>query len=449
MPSRRRFLAWGVVGLTSGSVSACSVQVIADPEVRTGSSGDPIRASWLGKNGLLADPAAFTMRPDVTLTLDRLLSAKYLGVEYQTPDLAMARAMLSELDLPPSWWTKLAIVTGTAAEQPPHSCQGDHCADDAVTAGVLARLFDWSDGETWDGGAARPQPVCPDRQESLDDAYLWVACGRPAEVDAAILDDALASLEAEDRYLADAHGLWKAAAVARGRAPAEARVLRMTKDSLAQDHVQGIFIGDADVWGDLMTTWALLHLSGGNCGDIDKAALLDAVRAVGDSGGADMRLLANACHVLTDSEPPFGVEPKSVALEDPEGPYNPFIVMAARDTGRAQTVQFGIPKSRAEGDGAALASWLITSRLSTDLVVAATDDEIDFLEDALASSVSARQQLLYATALAAADAMTSEVSIKEGAEGVSWLVAQDEVLDIPDLRASLLYTVYNMWMGRE
>lgn len=74
---------------------------------------------------------------------------------------------------------------------------------------------------------------------------------------------------------------------------------------------------------------------------------------------------------------------------------------------------------------------------------------IAFLEDALASSVSARQQLLYATALAAADAMTSEVSIKEGAEGVSWLVAQDEVLDIPDLRASLLYTVYNMWMGRE
>ncbi len=448
--SRAALRALSLVAVLAVS-AACTLQV--------GGGGTPPSAlgDLVGVNGLLADPAATRHRPSLEVTIDRAWAARLTGVALQrTPSAAVVDALVTQQDEPVRRdlevrWAAYrgdsravgAAIGALGAECGGAKATGDDCA---ATVRSVWSFLSASDSPALEQlGDAFPDltpPACPAATATVGDQFLATLCGRPVR-DAAAFSSAVERVLGDDGLAFDSRTLW-AAAVVSHRGGLRSEPLRAAVErSVGQSQAEGIFFDETPAQGTLLTSWALLHLAGPDRLGLDQAALAAAVRREATDGAADRVMLSRAGLALLGSTPapPRGGR---LALRDPDGPYNPFIALAARDAGDLDLVSVAFGAAQARTSPQRLASWVITRRIVEGRTVAVTAADVATIRrlvPAAADTSTGRAAaspvpgLLRDAALAAVGRTGAATPVSVGCQGAAWLVT---VGDECDIRSSLL-----------
>ena len=282
-------------------------------------------------------------------------------------------------------------------------------------------------------------PACPSRTATIADQFVSVLCGRTF-TDQDAFDAAVARETQGDGRFADSRSLWAAAAVAHAGQLQSDELRSAVEDAVGQSHVQGVFFDETPAQGTLLTSWALLHLAHADRGGVDVEALAAAIRREPTDGAADRVMLARAGLALLGSTPAPS-RGGSLDLRDPDGPYNPFIALAARDAGDLPLVTIGFSAAQARQTPERFASWLLTRRIVEGRPLTISDADAAIL-GRLAPATTAPgargtpvPALLRDAALAAAGRTGEPAPVSLGCGGADWLVT---VNDECDIRSSLL-----------
>lgn len=432
--------------------------VTASCTLQVGGGGKPSALTqYVGVNGLLADPVATVHRPSLQVTLDRLWAARLLGVPAKhAPAAAMVEGLAADAE--PVERTSLQLRWAAYredAEGVRHALDGlrDLCrtaSPDATCAPTVrsvrtflhvtrsSRLADV------DGAFPEARPTaCSGPGKTLAELFQAAVCGK-----AVTREQLDAVLSGPDGDTLDSDELWAAAVIAHESGIDAAALHEKIEAALDESQVQGIYFDETPAQGTLLTTWALLHLAGPDRQGLDTAKLETAVRGEDTGGAPDRVMLARAgLALLHGQRPPARGGPLRIA--DPDGPYNPFIAMAARDSGDLSLVSMAFTQQGARGSATALASWAITQRVLTGKPVTLTSADVKRIEsltkDAADRDAPVLDQLS-ATALSAAGEKTDPPELVSGCGGAVWLISTRGTCDI---RASLLADLYHEFTTRQ
>lgn len=445
--SRAAFRA-SLVPVVLAASAACTLQV--------GGGGKPSAlVQYVGVNGLLADPAATEHRPSLGVTLDRLWAAKLVGVPTtHLPSTSMVQGLLDEADpverssLQVRWSEYRSNGSGArqAVEELSRSCatatSSQTCPSTIASVGAFLRVTRSPELRSFQQAfPAVRSPACPPGRSTVVDLFETVVCGKAVEGEQleAVLagrgDDPLDSAE-----------LWAAAAVASASGAPVERLRREAEDALGRSQVQGVYFDEVPAQGTLLTTWALLHLARADRAGLDIGRVTTAIRREDTGGAPDRVMLARAGLALLQADH-TPARAGRLRLEDPEGPYNPFIALAARDAGDLPLVAIAFSESSARRTPTTLASWAITQRIVTGRPVALTAADTDRIT-ALGKGApdDSPVRLLAATALAAGGAPGTPPDMPSGCGGAGWLVSTRGTCDI---RTSLLLDLYREFTTRQ
>ncbi|WP_404390970.1 hypothetical protein [Humibacillus xanthopallidus] len=392
-------------------------------------------------------------RPSAEVTLDRIGAARLTGVALQrVPSAALMEGLIKQQDGPVRRDLEIRWATSTgdtarvaqAIEALGAQCGGSTPSDDCDSA--LRSVWSFV---TVSASPARAQlartfpdlrpPACPAKAATIGDQFISVLCGRPVR-DQDAFDAAVARETEGDGRFADSRSLWAAAAVARAGGLESDELRSAAESAVGQSHVEGVFFDETPAQGTLLTSWALLHLADADRAGVDLEALAQAIRREPTDGAADRVMLARAGLALLGSTPTPAAG-GALALRDPDGPYNPFIALAARDAGDLRLVSIGFSMTEARKTPERLASWLVTKRIIEGRPISISDADAALLrrlgptQATPGSAGTPVPGLLRDTALAAAGRPSEPVSVSLGCGGADWLVTVDDECDI---RSSLL-----------
>ncbi|MEO7449177.1 MAG: hypothetical protein ABI336_12965 [Humibacillus sp.] len=443
----RATLRVAVLVLVLAVSAACTMQV--------GGGGKPsVLHAYLGANGLLADPAATAHRPSLDVTLNRLWAARLAGVAPgRTPSSGMVALTLKDSgeleheDLRVRWSVltgdektarsavaRLGALCGKGSKDADPDCEGTVRSVwaflTAASSPVLTSLR-----TTFPSVSA---PACPATRTSMSDLYLTALCGGPTP-DGATFDEALATLPRTGNVLRDSRSLLVAAVVDAGAGLKSESLHALVRAALAQSQVEGVYLDEVPAQGTVLTSWALLHLAGTDRSGLDTARLGAAIRQEPTDGAADRVMLARAgLSLLGETERPGRAG--ALKLSDPDGPYNPFIALAARDAGDLDLVSLGFAAKEARTTPERFASFLITRRIIEGSPLTLSAADVTLLErlappSSEAAAAGAVPRMLMEAALAAGGRPSTTDGDDLGCGGASWLV---DVAGTCDLRASLL-----------
>ncbi len=473
IPSLPRAALRAAVLLLALAVSAaCTVQV--------GGGGKPsVLVDYVGVNGLLADPAATAHRPSLGVTLDRLWAARLTGVtQPRTPSSGMVALALKDSgaleheDLQVRWSvlegdttsgrtavSKLAALCGTGAGSGSASPSGAADIDpdcEATVRSVWAFLTASRSPLLANFRAAFPgvaAPPCPATRISMTDLYLGALCGGTAP-DSASFEKALAGLPQADGLLRDSRTLLVSAVVDRAAGLGSTSLRDLVRTALDQSQVEGVYLDEVPAQGTVLTSWALLHLAGPDRSGLDTSALAAAIREEPTDGAADRVMLARAGLSLL-GEATLPDRAGDLKLADPDGPYNPFIALAARDAGDLALVSVAFSAKEARATPERFASFLVTQRLIQGKPLALSNADVTLLRRIAPATVtgdtgadgadgadgaSAVPRMLMDAALAAGGRASDAAVSDLGCDGADWLA---DVAGTCDLRASLLVDLRN------
>jgi hypothetical protein len=289
---------------------------------------------------------------------------------------------------------------------------------------------------------ARPA-ACAEPGKTLAELFQAATCGK-----AVTREQLDAVLTGPDGDALDSDELWAAAVIARESGIDAAALREKIETALDGSQAQGIYFDETPAQGTLLTTWALLHLAGPDRRGLDTAKLATAVRGEDTGGAPDRVMLARAGLALLHGQSPPG-RGGPLRIADPDGPYNPFIAMAARDSGDLSLVSMAFTQQAARGSATALASWAITQRVLTGKPVTLTSGDVkqivSLAKDAADRDAPVLDQLS-ATALSAAGQKTDPPQLVSGCGGAAWLISTRGTCDI---RASLLADLYHEFTTRQ
>ncbi|WP_185748902.1 hypothetical protein [Humibacillus xanthopallidus] len=427
------------------ALAACTVQV-------GGGAKPSALRDHVGINGLLADPAAMRHRPSLEVTIDRVGAARLTGVAVQhVPSATLIDGLVAQLDGPARSDLELrwaSYVGDTARVGKAIEALGRQCGEKGPDDCDASVHSVWSFLQV-SGSPARSElartfpdlrpPACPAKAATVGDQFLSLLCGRPVR-DQEAFDAAVVRETNGDGRFADSRTLWAAAAVARAGNLKSDELRTAVERAVGQSHVEGVFFDETPAQGTLLTSWALLHLAGGDRGGVDLDALAAAIRREPTDGAADRVMLARAGLALLGSTPVPGRGGRLV-LRDPDGPYNPFIALAARDAGDLRLVSVGFSATQSRTTPERLASWILTRRIIEGRPITITDSDASVLRgmaDPKRTATAASNPvpaLLRDAALAAAGRPSEPVTVSVGCGGADWLVT---VGDECDIRSSLL-----------
>jgi hypothetical protein len=263
-------------------------------------------------------------------------------------------------------------------------------------------------------------------------------------VDEPTLERALSEVPRDGALLRDSRSLFVAAVVDSTFHLRSTTLRGLVTSAIAQSQVEGVYFDEVPAQGTVLTTWALLHLAGSDRSGLDATAVARAVRQEPTDGADDRVMLARAA-LATLGAADRPARGGALVLRDPDGPYNPFIALAARDAGDLDLVSLGFSGAQARSTPARFASYLITQRIISGRTATLSDADLHLL-DGLGEPAPGGQAvglvvptMLRQTALAAAGRTRAAEPAALGCEGTTWLV---EVNGICDLRASLLRNLY-------
>ncbi len=432
--------------------------VTASCTLQVGGGGKPSALTqYVGANGLLADPVATVHRPSLQVTLDRLWAARLLGVpSKQAPAAAMVESLADDADAVERTSLQLRWAAYREdAEGVRQAVDGlrDLCrtaSPDATCAATVRSVRAFlhvtrsSRLAEVDGAFPEARPIaCPGTGKTLAELFQTVVCGKAVTREQ--LDGVLSG---PDGDTLGSDELFAAAVIAHESGIDAAALREKIEASLEESQVQGIYFDETPAQGTLLTTWALLHLAGPDRQGLDTAKLETAVRGEDTGGAPDRVMLARAGLALLHGQgPPAHGGPLRIA--DPDGPYNPFIAMAARDSGDLSLVSMAFTQQGARGSATALASWAITQRVLTGNPVTLTSGDVKRLvslaKDAADQDAPVLNQLS-ATALSAGGEKTDPPELVSGCGGAAWLISTRGTCDI---RASLLADLYHEFTTRQ
>ncbi|HET8986984.1 MAG TPA: hypothetical protein VFN43_00600 [Humibacillus sp.] len=432
--------------------AACTVQV--------GGGGKPSPlVDYVGANGLLADPAATAHRPSLDVTLNRLWAARVVGVAAtRTPSPSMVAVALTDAtgleheDLRLRWATMQADVkTARAAIAELNALCGPRAAStDPDCEGTLASAWAFLTATRAPALATFHQtfpavraPACPTSATSLSDLYRLALCNGPT-VDEGTFERALSDVPRADGLVRDSRVLFVAAVVDETFGLGSEALRILIQDALDQSQVEGVYFDEVPAQGTVLTSWALLHLAGSDRAGIDASSLATAIRQEPTDGAADRIMLVRAAlSVLGETDRPKRAG--ALVLRDPDGPYNPFIALAARDGGDLGLVSLGFTAERARTSPERFASYVITRRILGGKPVALSAADVALLRRLSTATEDSPvvPRMLMETALAAGGQPLPPGAPGAAALGcgdAAWLVT---VSGTCDLRASLLLDLFH------
>lgn len=441
------------------ALAACTVQV--------GEGAKPSAlVSLVGENGLLVDPAAAVHRPSLDVTLSRLAAARILGVsEGPSPDPTMVKQLLKQAS--PEERPELRLKWGYVSGEPSQTSQAIKEASSLCPLGKAAApsggIIDCTDllKSMWaflnvsqstsmipfeSTFPEKYKPACPPSLKDLVSQYVAVLCGKK-NVSGDEVAKAVAALAEKDRFLSDSRSLWTASAVVTRIGADPSPLRKMTVRAVSSGHVKGIFFDEIPAQGTLLTTWALLHLARSDMRGLDAERLTQTVLAQDPGSAPDRRMLVRANLALLHHK--GGPAPtRGLTLSDPDGPYNPFIALAARDSGDLAAVSLGFSKSVARATRDRFASYVVTQRIVSGASVPLTSADVSLLRSLLKEDGAVgRPSLLAATALAAGGQATDIKAWPVGCSGAPWLVTAPGNVDTCDLRSSLLMRLHQEFVA--
>lgn len=412
----------------------------------------------MGENDLLIDPALLTPRPNLTLTLHLLDAARRLGIDVEeNPDPAMVSVLIGQEDelARPELalrWSLLegdSLGTDEALTEAADLCAakaapGSNCAFVVAGLDTVLRASEPAKVEAFRTRVDVDQDaVCAAAGGDAWGAFDRITCG-PKRPSADEISKAAEQMLPDVEQQTDSLAIWQLAAAAEANGVRPRPLVELVGRALERSTVRGILVDTTPLHGTVLTTWAVLHLAGDDGADLPRLPVEKAVRKE-DSAAPDRALVVNASLAQLGVEERPTIQP--VVLADPDGPYNPFLALAARDVDALDqvTLAFGFAEARRSPES--LASYLITRWVLTGARVTTPARDLRTLTNTLNDGQTVpRVQLLLATALRAAgrDAEAG-TALGTGCEGFDWLVEDDGVCD---LRGSLLRVIYEE-LGRD
>ncbi len=445
--NRRTLLRFAMVSSMAAPCMACSA-TIGPPGAAITAHGEGVSPQLVGSNGLLIDPAALSPTPSVTVTAERDAAAKLLGLDFPSPDAQICGEAIRELPASEATLVRARLAYGQGqsvlalVKNFDARCNaGDNnCTSTLRSLSAFLHVIDPDQAATLDARYPATALDAVEPLSALDRQYVAAVRGTPAAGNEG--REVVREAQKSKAYLRVPEVLWKLAVIGRCTPSLEGEVRSMVTEAVSQTHVQGLFSAEVRYDGDLITTWALLHLCQGVTSGVDRVALSDAIRKA--SGHApDQDIVAQACLSLLNSRS-LRQQGVTIALTDPDGPYNPFLVLAAHDTrGWGKITQ--TPSRPTIVTPPRLASWLVTERLVHDMPPALSQSEVDRLSELADNAENYRTQLLFEAALAAGGRARTLVAPDRCSSPYSWLIRQQAGIDLPDIRASLLEEVRASW----
>lgn len=289
------------------------------------------------------------------------------------------------------------------------------------------------------GWVGRVSPCRQERVADLESALGAVGCRTPLsrrQVDALV-----GPLKVGNLGLTDPVALWRAAALSRRTGHARPEAVALVDKALAQPRREGLYLSAAEPVGTAMSTWALLTAASAGR-PLHDDRLVAALRRSDINGRADVALFRDAALLLLGERSGGQVPTDSMKLADSDGPYYPFVALAARQLGVQDKVAFVVPRASYEADPIALASAVTTSFLLDRQRLQVTRDQIaGLVKVARETRLPHGARLLARTALEIlgedTSALDEQVWDWGGCDGLEWMLNASSMDPECDLRATV------------